>query len=71
MQPQVAAQHQRQQAQRVKQRGRYRATVVTGYLIWDGSVYVKPKGRQMKGLSRHYASSEEGVVSGYCLFTGL
>ncbi|GIK38053.1 MAG: hypothetical protein BroJett011_18860 [Chloroflexota bacterium] len=71
MQPQVEVEHQRQQAQRVKRRGRYRATVVTGYLIGDDSVYVKPKGRQMKGLGRHYASSEERVVTGHCLFTGL
>jgi DDE superfamily endonuclease len=71
MQPQVAAEHQRQQAQRSKRRGRYPATVVTGYLIGDDSVYVKPKGRQMKGLGRHYASSEERVMTGHCLFTGL
>jgi hypothetical protein len=71
MQPQVAAEHQRQQAQRSKRRGRYPATVVTGYLIGDDSVYVKPKGRQMKGLGRHYASSETRVMTGHCLFTGL
>ncbi|MBE7474083.1 MAG: transposase [Anaerolineales bacterium] len=71
MQPQVAAEHQRQQAQRAKRRGRYRATVVTGYLIGDDSVYVKPKGRQMNGLGRHYASSEARVMTGHCLFTGL
>lgn len=71
MQAEVAAEHQRQQAQRNKRRGRYPATVVTGYLIGDDSVYVKPKGRQMKGLGRHYASSEERVMTGHCLFTGL
>jgi len=71
MQLQVVAEHQRQQAQRVKRRGRYPATVVTGYLIGDDSVNVKQKGRQMKGLGRHYASSEERVVTGHCLFTGL
>lgn len=71
MQAEVAAEHQRQQAQRSKRRGRYPATVVTGYLIGDDSVYVKPKGRQMKGLGRHYASSEERVMTGHCLFTGL
>lgn len=71
MEPQVAAEHQRQQAERSKRRGRYPATVVTGYLIEDDSVYVKPKGRQMKGVGRHYASSEERVVTGHCLFTGL
>jgi hypothetical protein len=32
---------------------------------------VKLKGRRMKGLGRHYASSEERVVTGHCLFTGL
>lgn len=71
MEPQVAVEHQRQQADRIKRRGRYPATVVTGYLIEDDSVYVKPKGRQMKGLGQHYASSEARVVTGHSLFTGL
>jgi hypothetical protein len=71
MQAEVSAEHQRQQAQRSKRRGRYPATVVTGYLIGDDSVHVKPKGWQMKGLGRHYARSEERVMTGHCLFTGL
>jgi hypothetical protein len=71
MEPEVLAEHQRQRAKRAKRRGRYPATVVTGYFIGDDSVHVKLKGRRMKGLGRHYASSEERVVTGHCLFTGL
>lgn len=71
MQPLVEAEHQRQKAEREKHRGRPRATVVTGYLILDDSVHTKPKGRKMKGLGRHYSSTEKRVVHGHCLFTGL
>ena len=43
----------------------------TGYLILDDSIHVKPKGRKMGGLGRHYANSEGRVVARHCLFTGL
>ncbi len=71
MPPQVEAEHQRQKAERPKRRGRPQATVVTGYLILDDSLHVKLKGRKMKGLGRHYSSTEQRVMTGHCLFTGL
>jgi hypothetical protein len=71
MAPLVQAEHQRLKAERPKCVGRPKATVVTGYLIFDDSVHVKPKGRKMTGLGRHYSSTEQRVVNGHCLFTGL
>jgi len=71
MPPQVEAEHQRQKAERQKRRGRPQATVVTGYLILDDSLHVKLKGRKMNGLGRHYSSTEQRVMTGHCLFTGL
>jgi len=44
---------------------------VTGYLIFDDSVHVKSKGRKMGGQGRHYSSTDQRVVNGHCLFTGL
>lgn len=71
MQLQVETEHQRQQAEREKRQGRPKATVVTGYLVLDDSLYVKRKGRKMSGLGRHYSSTEQRVVTGHCLFSGL
>ncbi len=71
MEPWVRAEHRRRRAQRPKRRGRPRATVVTGYLIFDDSVHTKPKGRKMGGLGRHYSGTEKRMVCGHCLFTGL
>lgn len=71
MEPLVKAEHLRLQAQRLKRIGRPKATVVTGYLIFDDSVHTKSKGRKMGGLGQHYSNSEGRVVSGHCLFTGL
>jgi len=71
MAPLVQAEHQRLKAERPKCIGRPKATVVTGYLIFDDSVHVKPKGRKMGGQGRHYSSTEQRVVNGHCLFTGL
>lgn len=71
MESSVEAEHLRQQAQRPKRRGRPRATVVTGFLIFDDSVHTKPKGRKMGGLGWHYSGTEKRVVSGHCLFVGL
>lgn len=67
----VADEHARLRTMRPKRVGRPRKTVVTGYLILDDSVHVKPKGRKMGGLGHHYANSEGRVVAGHCLFTGL
>ena len=71
MKPQVQAEHQRQRIERDQRRGRPKATVVTGYLIVDDSINLKVKGRKMKGLGRHYSTSEERVVTGHCLLSGL
>ncbi|MGB9640875.1 MAG: transposase [Anaerolineales bacterium] len=58
------------QAQQPRQRGRPNKTVVS-YLIFDDSVHIKPKGRKMGGLGKHYSHSEGRVVNGHCMFTGL
>jgi hypothetical protein len=67
----VQAEHDRLKAERPKSIGRPKATVVTGYLIFDDSVHAKPKGRKMGGLGQHYSNTDQCVVSGHCLFTGL
>lgn len=67
----VEAEHARQRARRPKRQGRPKATVVTGYLIFDDSVHTKPKGRKMGGLGRHYSGTEKQVVTGHCLFAAL
>jgi hypothetical protein len=69
--PLVQAEHARLKTERPKGIGRPKATVVTGFLIFDDSVHVKPKGRRMGGLGRHYSNTEKSVVTGHCLFTGL
>jgi SRSO17 transposase len=71
MAPLVQAEHQRLRTERPKCVGRPKATVVTGYLVLDDSVHVKPKGRKMGGQGRHYSSTEQRVVNGHCLVTGL
>ena len=67
----VQAEHDRLKAERPKSVGRPRATVVTGYLIFDDSIHTKPKGRKMGGLGQHYSNTDRSVVNGHCLFTGL
>lgn len=67
----VAAEHQRQRAARPKRPGRPQATQVTGYLILDDSVHQKPKGEAMAGLGQHFSSTENRIVTGHVLFTGL
>lgn len=71
MEPLVQAEHDHLKAELPKQVGRPRQTVVTGYLIFDDAVHEKPKGRKMGGLGGHYSNTEQKVVSGHCLFTGL
>ncbi|MGB9588083.1 MAG: transposase [Armatimonadota bacterium] len=71
LQTEVEAEHLRQQAEREKRRGRPKKTVVTGYLIFDDSVHVKPRGWKMQGLGKHYSSTERRVVRGHSLLTGL
>lgn len=67
----VQAEHRRQRAERPKQRGRPKATLVTGYLILDDSVHSKLKGQKMAGLGRHYSATAKKVVPSHCQFTGL
>jgi hypothetical protein len=67
----VQAEHERLKAKQPKSIGRPKATVVTGYLIFDDSVHAKPKGRKMGGLGQHFSNSEQCTVNGHCLFTGL
>lgn len=67
----VQAEHDRLKAERPTCVGRPKATVVTGYLIFDDSVHSKPKGRKMGGLGQHYSNTDRSVVTGHCLFTGL
>ncbi len=71
MQPEVEAEHQRQEAEREQRRGRPKKTVVTGFLIFDDSVHVKPRGKKMQGLGRHYSTTERRVVTGHSLLAGL
>jgi hypothetical protein len=67
----VQAEHRRLKAQQAKRIGRPKPTVVTGFLIFDDSVHNKPKGQKMGGLGYHYSNTEQKVVAGHCLFTGL
>jgi DDE superfamily endonuclease len=71
MEPLVCSEHSRLKAQRLKRIGRPKQTVVTGFLIFDDSVHHKPKGQKMGGLGYHYSNTEQKVVAGHCLFTGL
>ena len=71
LETQAQAEHDRLKAERPKRIGRPKRTVVTGYLIFDDSVHLKPKGRKMGGLGKHYSNTEQQVVTGHCLFTGL
>jgi hypothetical protein len=71
MKPAVLSEHARLQVERPKSIGRPRATVVTGYLIFDDSVHTKPKGKKMGGLGWHFSNTEHKVVCGHCLMTGL
>lgn len=67
----VQAEQSRLKAQQAKRIGRPKQTVVTGFLIFDDSVHIKPKGQKMGGLGYHYSNPEQKVVAGHCLFTGL
>ena len=71
LEPAIQAEHQRQRAARPKRRGHPKATSVIGYLIYDDSTHIKRKGRKMKGLGRHYSTTEQKQVTGHSLFMGL
>ena len=65
----VQAEHENLRVERPKRKGCPKGNVVTGDLALDASVHVKPKGRKMGGLGRHYSNTEQRVVAGHCLFT--
>jgi DDE superfamily endonuclease len=69
--PVVQAEHARQRQTQPRRRGRPKRTRVTGALILDDSVHVKPRGEVMRGLGRHYSSGEHKVVTGHNLFQAL
>lgn len=63
--------HQEQQQRCGKQRGRPKATLVTGYLIMDDSTHAKPYAKTMGGLGRHHSSTHGKRVSGHSMFQAL
>ena len=69
--PLVVAEHQRQHQLRPNRPGRPKATVVTGYLLIDDSTHLKPKGRKMGGLGKHWSSTQKRQVTGHSLFQVL
>ncbi len=71
MQPQVAAEQQRQRQGQAKHRGRPKQPVVTGYLIGDDSTMHKPKGRKMEGLGLHHSTTQNKRLPGHSLVQSL
>jgi SRSO17 transposase len=71
MQPQVAAELQRERQRQSKHRGRPKAPVVTGYLIGDDSTIEKRKGKKMEGLGRHHSTTQDKRVTGHSLVESL
>jgi hypothetical protein len=69
--PQVAQAHRQQRVSRPPQRGRPRATVVTGYLIGDDSTLAKAKGKRMEGVGLHHSTTARARVRGHSLVQGL
>ena len=71
VQPLVAAAHEAQRLNRPRQKGRAKATVVTGYLILDDSTHVKRYAKKMGGQGWHYSSTDKCTMPGHSLFQGL
>jgi hypothetical protein len=71
VQPLVAFAHEAQRLNRPSQKGRPKATVVTGYLILDDSTHVKRYAKKMGGQGWHYSSTDRGTMPGHSLFQGL
>jgi hypothetical protein len=71
MEPLAQAEHILLRTELPKCIRRPKQTIVTGFLIFDDSVHHKPKGQKMSGLGYHYSNTEQKVVAGHCLFTGL
>ncbi len=71
MEPQVAAELERERQRQPKRRGRPKAPVVTGYLIGDDSTIHKRKAKKMEGLGRHHSTTEDQRVPGHSLVESL
>ncbi len=71
MQPQVAAELQRQRQEQLKQRGRPKQPVVTGYLIGDDSTMHKPKAKKMEGLGQHHSTTQAKRIPGHSMVQSL
>jgi hypothetical protein len=71
LQPQVAAEQERQRRLHPKRRGRRKQPLVTGYLIGDDSTMHKSKGKKMQGLGKHHSTTENKRVVGHSLVEGL
>src|SRR5579871_2256730 len=71
MQEAVQQEHHRLWLQRHVRVGRPRKTLVSGYLIMDGSTHHKPKGKKMRSLGRHHSTTYDKRVPGHSLFQGL
>ena len=71
MQPEVAAEVQRQRREQPKRQGRPKLPVVTGYLIGDDSTIEKRKGKKMEGLGRHHSTTQDKRVRGHNLVESL
>ena len=71
MQPQVAAELQRQRQEQPKHPGRPKQPVLTGYLIGDDSTMHKPKGKKMQGLGQHHSTTEGKRIRGHSMVQSL
>ncbi len=71
MQPQVAAELQRQRQEHPKRRGRPKPPVVTGYLIGDDSTMHKPKAKKMEGLGQHHSTTHDKRIPGHSMVQSL
>ena len=71
MQPQVAAELQRQRHEQPKRRGRPKPPVVTGYLIGDDSTMHKHKAKKMEGLGLHHSTTQDKRVRGHSMVQSL
>jgi DDE superfamily endonuclease len=71
MQPEVAAEVQRQRREQPKRQGRPKLPVVTGYLIGDDSTIEKRKGKKMEGLGQHHSTTQDKRVRGHSLVESL
>ena len=71
MQPEVAAEVQRQRREQPKRQGRPKLPIVTGYLIGDDSTIEKGKGKKMEGLGLHHSTTQDKRVRGHSLVESL